>query len=185
MTSACPDCGFSGNGRSLEHLSNLNFLLGEMAGWSLPATYRDPLRQRYHRQRRAIEVELGLRSPPPNELEALVLRLELSKRHCLREALLDWRQRGWLETAVVTPIQDEITAELAAISDQLEDAPPPPASLPETKHLSHRWEEQQYLLTTLARLREAGGINETAYDLAAAPIMQEIEKLEIRMGLRA
>lgn len=185
LTFACPDCGFSGNGRSLEHLSNLNFLLGEMAGWSLPATYRDPLRQHYRRQRRAVAVELGLRPPPPNDLEALVLRLELSKRHCLRDALDIWWQRGWVETAVATPIQDEITAALAAISDQLEDAPPPPASLPETKHLSHRWEEQQYLLTTLAHLREAGGINETAYHLAAALIMQEIEQLEIRMGLRA
>lgn len=184
LAAPCPDCGFTGNGRSLEHLSNLTFLLHEMSEWYLPAVHRDPLHHRYEQQRRAVEVDLGLRPPPPTEPEALALRLEQSKRHHLRETLAYWLRQGWVTPNVYNDLYRQLTDEIAQLKTQLEDAPPVPLSLPQSKYLAHRWEEKQYLLVILAQLHETDKMSESIYQRAAAEVTADIERLEVRMGLR-
>jgi hypothetical protein len=79
---SCSACGFSGNGRSLQHWSNLTYLLAEMVHWSIPEIYLSPLRQKYTQQLKSSEIELGLRQPPPDAAEAHDLRVQSAVCKC-------------------------------------------------------------------------------------------------------
>ncbi|MBE2221882.1 MAG: hypothetical protein IAF02_10095 [Anaerolineae bacterium] len=182
---SCSVCGFAGNGRSLQIWSNLTYLLAEMASWDIPASHLNPLRQKYTRLLKANEIELGLRLPPPNDAETWALREQRSQLAALQQALLSWQVRGWLDDDVVEIQRLELSAEIQAIDERLEDAPPGLLPTSSPKYVLRRLAEQQAVLHLAHALYQAHLLSEMGWVRISAELNAAIEALEIEAGLRS
>jgi cbb3-type cytochrome oxidase subunit 3 len=185
ITASCSRCQFQGDTLLLERLSNVQFLLDEIKTWpQIPPLTLQDLQKRYEKQQRHIEVELGLRPPPPNEAEAHELRLALSQWQSLLDILPRWLYKDWLETAVANSLEAEAKIKQAEIQAQLLDAPPPPDTISPLKQTLRQWEQKKFLLTTIEQLDANGQITKANYQTARAELAADILALEIKAGLR-
>jgi len=187
LVAPCPDCEFSANDRLHERLSNLNYIISEIESWgtwSIPDAVYTRLIERYQKRRRAVNVELGLRLPPPDVTETHDLRLQLDKWKYLQEKLSFWVRKEWISYAVQTELTAVIDKEIAKIKDRLIDAPiiSLPASF--TKRTLRQWELVKYAKETLEQLCEDGQMVGSACEAAMAQLDAEIEQLELAAGIR-
>jgi hypothetical protein len=127
----CLQCGFQGEAKLFQEWLNLNFLLKELAGWGhLPEFYRGRLRDRYGRQRRDVEIRLGLRQAPLDTEAAEAARRELSGLRAFTISdLTRWVERGWLTPDVAGRLREDCNNRITALQERLVDAPPRPRSL--------------------------------------------------------
>lgn len=182
----CPACHFSGDSQVLEQLSHLKFLLAELESWELISpTQRAELRRRYEKRQRGVEVDLGVRSPPPDAGEARLLRLELGKLNALRKQLPQWGSRGWLAADVRQTLARSLTDKIAQIEEDLIDAPPPPDFVESLKLILQWWEQKRFQIETVERLHQTGQMGDPAYEAAKAQLTTELHDLEIKAGLRS
>jgi hypothetical protein len=184
LAASCPACAFTGDARLLERLSNLTFLLQESQQWEFVSLRLQEQMEQYARQRRAVEVDLGVRPPPPDAVEAQALRQEYRHLRALRKKLsrcFDW---GWITRPVYRELQDSIHQKQRAIDARLIDAPPtPPPSTP-LKTVLAEWEEKRFILDTLARLQSDGEISGPGFELESRTLEAELLELEYQAGLR-
>lgn len=185
LMGVCHTCHFNGNGRALERLANLTFLLEESAQWvEISPTVLEQLQNRYRKQRRELEVELGLRQPPPDVVEAHALRAEQERLQMLLTAVTDWKREGWLAPVAMDRITADIQQQLASIEDRLLDAPPTSDSLFRLKRILRQWEQKRFLAETVERLHQSGDLTTIGYDILLTQLKADIEALEIKAGLR-
>jgi hypothetical protein len=180
---SCPDCGFTANGRSLLRLSNLIFLLDEMAGWDVPAVYLDPLRRTYTAQLTASEIELGLRQPPPDAAEAQTLRQRRAQLLALHAALAHWAEMDWLAPPIAAQMQEQISRETAVIHQRLQDAPPA-GSQTAVDFALRKLAEDHAILEAAQELHAAGHLSASGLEMIAARQQTAIQQAEIQAGLR-
>ena len=181
---SCAECGFVGNGRSLQQWSNLTYLLAEMAGWEIPAVHLTPLRQKYTSLLKASEIELGLRPPPPDAAETRLLQEERNRLLARQHALRHWQNQGWLDAALADQQRTQLTNSLEAINQRLEDAPIGLLPMSGPKYALRCLAEQQAVLQMAQAFFEAGQISEFAWSRISAEKQATIEALEIEAGLR-
>jgi hypothetical protein len=130
----CAGCGFRGNGKRLEELSHLEWLLGQMEEWETfdlePASV-SKLREIHTSRLRDTQVELGLRLPAftPEKVERAWA--ELAHLEALFEKVEEWRTAGYfnLEMGSADPVRSQ-RAHADALRQRLEDYPRP--SSPQT-----------------------------------------------------
>ncbi|MFO7683507.1 MAG: hypothetical protein R6X34_26030, partial [Chloroflexota bacterium] len=181
---SCSACGFSGNGRSLQHWSNLTFLLAEMSHWQIPSLYLSPLAQNYSQQLKTLEIELGLRQPPPDAAEAHDLRVRVSRLQTVQQAWVRWMNQGWVASDLAQEKQAQTAREMQAIDQRLEDAPFGTLSTTGPKYTLRRLDEQKHILELAQALYFAGQLSEAGWTRIAAEQQALIETLEIEAGLR-
>lgn len=182
---ACPDCGFTGDFRLLERLSNLNFVLTESGTWGLVRALLQPIQTRYQTQQREVEVSLGLRQPPPTAAEARLLRLELAKLVYLQSAIPQWQGKKWLSAENGRKLLGENQAQINKIRAQLQDAPPIDDAAPTpTKRLMIKWDQLDFARRTIEKLYESGQIATHRYGQALAQIEEKILEVEYQAGMR-
>ncbi|MCP4361072.1 MAG: hypothetical protein GY796_23945 [Chloroflexi bacterium] len=184
LTISCSVCGFAGDGRTLQTWSNLTYLLAEISHWEIPAVYLSPLRRKYTRQLKTIEIELGLRQPPPDPAEVRALREEHGRLTALKKALISWAYRGWLAADTANEKQSQLSAEKQKIDKRLEDAPFEPLPMTGPKYTLRRLAIEQYVLQTAETMYEAGQLSAEGWAQIAAKQQTAIEALEIEAGLR-
>src|SRR5687768_5944879 len=178
----CDQCQFSGEPALLEKLVGLNFLLAEVKGWTtVPQATREGLLLGYNRQKRQVEVALGLRPPPLEGEAARAARLEAAKLNNLwYVAIGDWERRGWITTTTARLLKVETGRQLNDLLEKLGDAP---ADLPDQAQGYHqlRLIHLRYQLERLSQLRADGRLARPAvYEQAAAILNSDIEQLEIK-----
>ena len=184
LARACVDCGYSGNALSLERLSNLTFLLSEMATWTLAQTLLQPLENRYEKQKREVEISLGLRQPPPTAVEAQALRTELAKLTHLHSIALNWMHKGWLSVHHSRSLRHKTQAQINEINGRLQEAPRDDRVLTTQKRLMQQWDNLDFAYQTLKTLHGNGQIETANYQLALAELEPLILDIEYKAGMR-
>ncbi|MGB0385836.1 MAG: hypothetical protein ACPGWR_13530 [Ardenticatenaceae bacterium] len=178
----CAQCEFRGDVDLLLRLSHLDFLLDEFGSWP-PLIEKGLLEGRYERQLREVEVDLGLREPPPSVEEAVALREQLSDLVVLREALKGWVREGWLLPSVGRGLHDEVAGRREALERRLVDAPPTPARLLPLS-LLEQIAQKRFLIESLEGWYREERIIQVAFEALRAQLVPEMEALEIEAGLR-
>ncbi|MCB8942802.1 MAG: hypothetical protein H6658_03390 [Ardenticatenaceae bacterium] len=180
----CPGCGYSGSTPALERLSNLNFLLTEMGTWTLARTLLAPLEARYEAQKREVEVELGLRPPPPTAVEAQSLRTQLAHFTYLTNKISHWIGEGWLSPENGRSLRSQTQDKITTLYDQLRDAPPDNSTPSPQKQLMQQWDKLDFVRKTIEKLHSLGHLSPTHYELALAEITAQLLEIEYQSGIR-
>ncbi|MCP4426101.1 MAG: hypothetical protein GY803_16535, partial [Chloroflexi bacterium] len=143
----------------LERLSNLQFLLTETELWShVPLSLRNRLQAEYGRSLRAIEVDLNLRQPPPDQDKAQALHMQLAQQEAFLGMSAIWEQRKWITPTLRQRLVEKTRRILADTHERLIDAPPiPPVPL-----IKQQLENKRFLLATLEQLFADGEITAVA-----------------------
>jgi hypothetical protein len=179
----CPTCTFSGDVHFLERLSNIQFFLAEVESWSqLPATEKLWAQERYGRQQRQVEINLGLREQVPTIAEARLLHLQLAEQKALHTSLGAWRVHGWISRELEARLSSETAVALATIRERLIDSPPLPQLSAEKQQLQ-KIEEQRFIKTMLDRLLAEGELTAVSHIAAISRVHTIITELEIQAGL--
>jgi hypothetical protein len=184
LATPCPACTFAGDSHLLERLSNLTFLLQESNHWDFVSLRLQQQMEQYARQRRAVEVELGVRPPPPDAVGAQAMRQEYRCLAALRPKLSRWLDHGWITAPVYQELQDSIQQKQREFDARLLDAPPTPAPATPLKKLLAEWEEKRFILERLAQLHSAGDMSSPGFELESRALEAELLELEYRAGLR-
>jgi hypothetical protein len=178
--SACPTCQFTGEAGPVEALSHIIFLLGEINGWvDVPIKSRGDLHQRYDRQRRDLERQLGLRPPTLSESEAAEVRLAIRQReYALRTFAAFFQPRG---IHIPAEIAHELTSQIGDLRQRLQDAPPTPEPTTNLNLLTLAC--YRYLITSLDEWIAQGRLAEgDALNSARQTIQQSLDSMENRLS---
>ncbi|MEW5872127.1 MAG: hypothetical protein AB1894_22890 [Chloroflexota bacterium] len=180
---ACPACGFQGDAQALETLFHVDFLLDELQTWSFPQeSFQQEIQERYARQRRALEVSLGLRPPPLEAEAASQARMQIAVRHTLLSNLPQWVKAGVLDAEAAAAFRKQAQDEIEALQESLGDAPVTPAPAPSRQSL----EAGRYLSAILDELEKQGRVhNPKVYADLRLRLATRLESLEVALGLRA
>lgn len=184
LATPCPACAFSGDVGLLERLSNLTFLLQESYHWDYMSPRLSEQMEQYARQRRAAEVELGLRLPPPDPVEAQTLCQEQRQVAALRKELARWLESRWITAAVYRDLQNSTHQRQRQIDNRLLDTPPTPPPSTAVKQALVQWDEKRFLLETMTKLHSGGDFNGRGFEIASQALEVELRELEYQAGLR-
>jgi hypothetical protein len=102
----CPHCQFKGDPALVEELTQVNWMLGEIANWqTLTAAARHKITQTYTARQRELEVKLGLRLSPFSDEEARKAWPELFRREALLQQTSEWLQAGLVTPAAASALR--------------------------------------------------------------------------------
>ena len=173
----CSNCDFQASAEALQQLDNLTYLLEQIANWHfVPIRYRATLSDQYQAQYQQLEIELGLRIPPPTFAEAEALRAETQQYSTALEALLQWEENGWLTSTQVEELQAKYTQRQQQIRLRLKSAPISPQPS-EKEQVEQKIAGKLFLVELLNQLGDAGTITPTAQEAALTQLETEIHHL--------
>ncbi|MBX3058480.1 MAG: hypothetical protein KF770_18610 [Anaerolineae bacterium] len=182
LCAPCEQCQFTGDALALEQYANLTFLLTEMATWAhLSAAVRD-LRERYEKQRRRVEVELGLREPL-TAVAAAELSAEMANWRAVITAVARWQRSGWINKNTADQTVLDAYGHIEALQEQLLDAPLIPPPTDSQVQALQQLAQKRFVLKTATNLFNLNLMYPYAYQVVKNLLSTEIEALEIEAGL--
>ncbi|MCL5995899.1 MAG: hypothetical protein M1546_07570 [Chloroflexi bacterium] len=185
-TEPCPNCRFSGDAALIDELDHIKWLLGQIGAWSaIGAWARDTIAQRYNMRRSVLELTLGLRLPLFTDDEARREWPDLRRREHLARELVRLSSAGLLLAPAVQALSDAFGLHPRQLDD-LRERFTTHARLRYPNTRAEQLEWSRYLLQALDFLgRQHGFASPEAEAQVRAPVLAEIERLEIKLGLRS
>jgi hypothetical protein len=182
LAEPCPHCQFKGDPALVEELTHVNWLLGELVGWTtVSGDIRHRLRQKYTARQRELLIGLGLRLPPFTAEQAQKAWPDLIHRQALLKKMGEWAAAGWLDLAAAQPTLDTLNEQVDDLLEQLEGHARPDTLQTDTLRLALA----DFILQAIDRLsQEKGFTSPEAEGQARAPLVAEKQRLEIALGLR-
>ncbi|MEM7335315.1 MAG: hypothetical protein AAF490_24775, partial [Chloroflexota bacterium] len=183
LDSACSICNFEASIELLEQLSNVNYVIQESFDWTqFDQEKLDALREEYGRKLRQIEVQIGVRQPPPNLEEARELVVQKAVYERYLHDLSVWESKKWISAVDASDVRQETVVAIDAINERLTDAPTVyQTSVAERKT---RLAMVRYFLDRAQALAKAGKLHKQGYRTLTKHYNTQIEKLEIELGIR-
>lgn len=185
LIAPCESCGFAGDAATLERLSNVQYLLDETVGWTtVPDAVLVSLRAKYGRIHRQLLTELGLRDPIPTLEEAVEMRQERGQYEALLAEINHWLTTGLVADDALARLMNNARAQIERLNDRLLDAPVATETFSNTQAQQQRLARLTFLRDVVQRLFDEKKISQTAVSKITAPYNEQIEALELELGLR-
>ncbi|GIK57155.1 MAG: hypothetical protein HND44_20515 [Chloroflexi bacterium] len=182
LCAPCEQCQFAGDALALEQYANLSFLLTEMATWAhLSVAVRD-LRERYEKQRRRVEVELGLREPL-TAVAAAELSAEIANWRAVITAVARWQRSGWINKTTADQTILDAYSHIEALQEQLLDSSPTPPPTNSQAQALQQLAQKRFILKIATNLFNLKLMYPYAYQVVKNLMTTEMEALEIEAGL--
>lgn len=182
LCAPCEQCQFTGDALALEQYANLSFLLTEMATWAhLSVAVRD-LRERYEKQRRRVEVELGLREPL-TAVAAAELSAEIANWRAVITAVARWQRSGWINKTTADQTILDAYSHIEALQEQLLDSSPTPPPTNSQAQALQQLAQKRFILKIATNLFNLKLMYPYAYQVVKNLMTTEMEALEIEAGL--
>lgn len=185
----CAQCQFTGDVRALERWSNLTFLLEEMPTWSsfwssFSPSAREELRKRYEKQRRRVEIELGIRQPL-TAVQITELHTQLANWRAVVTAVTEWQRKGQINKATAEQTLAHAAAQMEPLLDQLMDTSPRPIPINSQVRAAQQRDQKQFVLQIATDLFSRNLIAAYVYRIIERQLTAEMEALAQGAGLVA
>lgn len=183
LCAPCPHCHFAADARTLERWSNLTFLLGEVPTWSaLSLLAREELHKRYEKQRRQVEIELGVRQPL-TAVQAAELRAQIASWQAVITAVAKWQRSGWISNTTAEQTTLNAHSQIGPLREQLLVAPP--ASPPANSRATARQQlaQKQHIQEVATHLFNFNLMYAYGYRALCRRLAEEMDELAIEAGL--
>ncbi|HRQ37140.1 MAG TPA: hypothetical protein PLD25_04395 [Chloroflexota bacterium] len=181
----CAQCHFTGDALALERLSNLTFLLEELAAWVYPSgPARERLSERYEIERRRVEVALGLREPL-TAVAAAELYAQIASWRAVITAVTQWQRSGWIRNPTAEQTILNAHSQIGVLQEQLMDAPPTPPPANSQAAARQQLAQKQHVQKIAAHLVSLNLMPAYAYRVVERQLAAEMEALAIEAGLVA
>ncbi|MCL4265730.1 MAG: hypothetical protein KJ069_21130 [Anaerolineae bacterium] len=180
----CAHCDFTGDAQVLVRFSNLTFLLDEMATWSHLSVAVRGLQERYEKERRRVEVELGLREPL-TAVAAAELTAKIASWRVVITAVAQWQRSGWINKTTAEQTILNAHSQVGALQEQLIDAPPTPPPINSQAAARQQLAQKQHVQKIADHLFNLNLMPAYAYRVIERQLAAEMEALAIEAGLVA
>ncbi len=181
----CAQCQFAGDVRALERWSNLTFLLEEMPTWtSLSPPVREEMRKRYEKQRRRVEVELGVRAPL-TAVQLTDLHTQLANWRAVVTAVTQWQRKGQINKATAEQTLAHASMQMEPLLDQLMDAPPRPIPINSQTRAAQQLAQKQFVLQIATDLFNRKQMAAYIYRIIERQLTAEMETLAVEAEIAA
>jgi hypothetical protein len=166
----------------LERWSNLTFLLEEMSTWAQLSAAVRSLQGRYEKERRRVEVELGVREPLTAD-QLTELYTQLANWRAVVTAVTQWQRKGQINKATAEQTLADASAHIETLQEQLIDAPLRPSPLNAQAQAAQQLAQKQFVLQIATDLFYRKQMVPYVYRIIERQLTAEIENLTIEAGL--